>query len=359
MSLIFFDGFDQYNNFQDAVIKGGWSNWNSGAGGAGGYITNTVRVGTGAAIILDHASPYGGGADAAFLSYQTPTNEYGNTIYCGFALNLPYGASTYDFFRINAVGLGAAAQLRMHVFFITTTTYQLQLYRGATLLATGSSVLHVNSWRYVEFKVLIDPTSGVCECKIDSVVDFSFSGNTCDTGAHEVGGIVFVGNGGFFTGAQIDDFYLCNSLGTFNNTYLGEQRAEIMTPNADNTVAWVRNTGASNFSAVADPIGLPDENTTYVSSSTLNAKDEYDLTNITGITNVAGVKLVTRAERDNISPRTFKHGIKSGSIEQQVVHNLGIDYVNYIDIFETSDGGTTAFTPTTTNSLISTIEVSN
>lgn len=245
---------------------------------------------------------------------------------------------------------------------VLNSANKLELHLGlhsGTLLATGSTTLADGVFHYIEVKALIANSAGVFEVKIDGVVDATYTGDTQNAANNSVLGVTIGGYSGSGTGVPgyYDDFYILNNIGSTNNTYLGEQRCEIITPTSDSTVAWTRNTGASNFSAVDDAIGAPDDNTTYVSSSTTAQKDEYGLSDLTGVNAVAGVKLITRAEKDDANPLSLKTGIKSGATNQQVTHALGVGYANFIDLFETSDGASTAFTPTTVNSLLSTLEI--
>lgn len=344
--LLFFDGFDQYTTFPDLVLNG-WS-WqdNNFYGGAGP--TSTVRIGAGQSLQM--ATPiYGDNG----LGYQTAANHYGDSLYFGFALYMNISTDT-PFINIHAMGIRGPIQISIHVHYITSSTFILQAYRGTNLLVSGTTIFTVQTWRYVEFKVSVNNTTGIIECMVEGALDFTFTGNTMNNvGLNELGGVSFRS---ISAGYLIDDFYICDSTGSFNNMYLGEQRSEVMNPHSDYAITWSRNTGAANYLDIIDN-GAPDENATYVFSNTLGDRDEYGLTSISGVNTVAGVKLMTRATKDNVNPRAFKHGIKSGGVDQQKTYTLGMGYANFLDVFETSDGVSTAFTESTLNSLLSTIEV--
>lgn len=348
MSLLLFDGFDGYDTIPDMYTYGGWTN----AAYQNSVIDSTVRVGTGKCIKLIPASSV-----YATVKRPLPADHYGSDVYIGFALKLAAGSPTGGILSMNSSA--SNQQCYLNVLAVTSSTFNLCAYKGATLLATGTATINADTWNYVEIKVKVHNTSGIFDCKINGISDFTFSGNTRDSAASEFANITFTGttNTGNTVSTYVDDLYVCNSTGSVNNTYLGEMRAEIITPTSDSSVAWTHNTGTSNWSAVDDAIGAPDDDTTYVSSSTSAARDEYGLSDLTVVATVAGVKVVTRAEKDDANPLSFKHGIKSGATDQQVQYSLGVGYSNFIDIFETSDGATTAFTPTTVNSLLSTIEV--
>jgi hypothetical protein len=346
MALLHFDGFDGYDAAADLTNFGGWHTASDITFSA------TVRTGSGKSILLGATN---GALRGVFAAAQT-----GKTLYCGFAFNF------------TSVGGGAGTSASLFTLFETIAatnpqlsvkidkdTSKLQIVRGSTVLATGTTVLSVGTWRYVEIMMLIHASAGACEVKLDGISEVSVSAVNTSNAATTA--VPYFGWGfsttGYAVAGYYDDMYILNADGAANNTYLGEQRCQIMTPTSDSTVAWTRNTGASNFSAVDDTIGAPDDDTTYVSSSTSTQKDEYGLSDITTVGAVAGVKLVTRAEKDDANPLSFKAGIKSGATDQQITHTLGVGYANFIDLFETSDGASTAFTQTTVNSLLSTIEV--
>lgn len=342
MSLIFFDGFDGYDAAADLTAFGGWAAVTAAP-------SSTVRLGAGKSIVTVFTSSY---------ANKLLADQAGNTLFAGFAFarnEVGNGASMLHFDNTSALN---SSQCTLSL----NSANKLELHLGThagPLLATGSATLADGVFYYLEVKALIANTSGVFEVRIDGVVDATYTGDTQNAANNSVLAVTLGGYAANNSGVAgyYDDFYVLNSVGSANNSYLGEQRCEIMTPTADSAVAWTRNTGASNFSAVDDAIGAPDDDVTYVSSLTSLQKDEYGLSDLTGVNTVAGVKLVTRAEKDDANPLSLKTGIKSGATDQQVVHALGVGYANFIDLFETSDGASTAFTPTTVNSLLSTLEI--
>ncbi|MGZ4954143.1 MAG: hypothetical protein ACXV8Q_03435 [Methylobacter sp.] len=338
MSLLFFDGFDGYDAVGDLTAFGGWASTNAQTS-----ISSAVRTGAGKSAALINSST---GQMDKLLPEQS-----GKTLYLGFAFCNTTAANSSQILRVsNSAG---ATQIKLHV----NSTNKLEVQNASgTILKAGTTTLLTNVWYYVELKILVASSGGICDCKLGGVSEFTFLGNTQSQATNSVMHVAFDNFGSMGT-YLVDDLYILNSDGSANNTYLGEQRCEIITPTSDSAVAWTRNTGTSNWDAVNDAIGAPDDDTTYVSSSTTTQRDEYGLSDLSGVNAVAGVKLVTRAKKDDVNPRSFKHGIKSGATDQQVTYALGVGYGNYIDIFETSDGAGTAFTATTVNSLLSTLEV--
>jgi len=152
--------------------------------------------------------------------------------------------------------------------------------------------------------------------------------------------------------------YICNNVGTINNTYLGEVLCLRLPPTADVAAGFSRNAGASNYLAIDDVLGAPDDATTYVYSSVVTTRDEYALTDVGSTDIIYGVKVNTRAQKDAVNPKSFKHGIKTGANQQSSANILLTQgYLNYQDIYESSDGAGTAWTPTTLNAAVSFLEV--
>lgn len=347
MSLLFFDGFDGYDAAADLTSFGGW------ASTATVSLSSSVRVGSGKSMVVGTSA--GGTLGSAI--FMLASDKYNTDLFIGFALNLAgsQNSATLLFFN-NSAGV---EQCSLHISQLSSTTYKLVARRSTIVLAAGTTVLSAGAAYWVELKLKINDTTGIFDCKIEGIPEFTFSGNTRSSASLEMKGFKFssISPSNVATGYFIDDLYVCDSAGSQNNTYLGEVRAQIIKPSSDSSVAWTPNAGASNWDAVDDNIGAPDDDTTYVSSSTPGTKDEYGLSDLSGVNAVAGVRLVTRAKKDDANPRSFKHGIKSGSTDQQVTYALGIGYSKFIDIFETSDGAGTPFTATTVNSLLSTLEV--
>jgi hypothetical protein len=337
MSLLFFDGFDQYSNGSDLVNYGGWSLLDTTT-----TLTTSPRVGTGKYLDCNLWTGTG-------LKYTFSSDQSGNTLYIGMAFKVTTLADNMPFLSISG---------QCTIYIVQSgANWKFEARRGTTVLATSSVITYSGTWVYLEFKVLVNTTTGIVELKIDNTTAFTFTGNTQNNGSASVTYILFPNHGNISGHYGLDDLYICNSTGSANNTYRGEQLAEFCIPSGDSTVAWAKNSGTFNYQAVDDPLGAPDDDTTYVYSNTSGQKDEYTLTDLSNVLSVVGVKLITRAEKDNTGALSLKTGIKSGATDQQVTHSLPIGYVNFIDIFETSDGAGTAFTATTVNSLLSTIQI--
>jgi len=345
MSIIFYDGFDGYDDINDLLNYGGWVTQTNCT------ISSTVRIGTGKSLYINHF-------DQRFICYQFATAQTDKTLYVGFAMRkISTPDSNREFFSLLKTASSHATQ---QISIGVNKDNKLIMLRGSTVIGTGTATLANSVWYYIEAKMLVHGSTGKFEIYLNGVAEISeFTGNTMGQSTTDVEGFC-LGSASTNTNvaAMVDDLYICNSETSINNTYLGEQIIQILTPTSDSSVQWARNTGASNYSAVDDPVGAPDDATTYLYDSTTGHKDEFGLSDLSGsVGAVNAVKVITRAQKDDANAKSFKAGIKSGATNQQVSHFLGIGYTNFFDVFETSDGGSTAWTATTVNAALSTIEV--
>jgi hypothetical protein len=106
-----------------------------------------------------------------------------------------------------------------------------------------------------------------------------------------------------------DDFYVCDGTGTVNNTFLGDVKVALAMPNAVGRISqWTRTGGTSsgNYTAV-DEIP-PDDDTSYVSSSTVGQIDSYKFASIGTPAAIVAVQLVASARKDDSGTRVLGLG---------------------------------------------------
>jgi hypothetical protein len=339
--MLFFDGFDGYDAVSDLTSFGGWSN---GFNGNGDSISTAVRVGSGKCFKVGNNQ----GIKLIFSANQST-----KTIYAGFAYKPAVSGNGNSICEFEN---GTEAILSL----VLNATNNLEIRRGnyfGTVLGTGSMAFSTSSWGYIEIKAFVENTVGKVEVLVNGIVDIAeYTGDTQYAATDSVASFTVGGRNSGIIG-YYDDFYILNSDSSINNTYLGEVVINRLAQTGDSSIAFTRNTGATNYEAVGDLVGAPDDSTTYVYATTSGTRDEYTLSNTVSANTIYGVKINTRAQKDDVNPKSFKNGIKTGATQQDVTHSLGIGYTNYIDIFETSDGGTTLWTPTTLDAAVSTIEV--
>ncbi|MEA3242331.1 MAG: hypothetical protein U9Q19_02685 [Pseudomonadota bacterium] len=147
---------------------------------------------------------------------------------------------------------------------------KLNLYRGTylgTLLASGTTILTVGTWFYIELKCYMDDTNGEYELRING--NSEFSANTVDTrddpDSNYASRVTFYNP--YDTGdTYLDDIYILGDTANTAGGFLGDVSIETVMPNANGTQAdFTRSAGASDWELVDE---VPASDTDYLYSST-------------------------------------------------------------------------------------------
>ena len=204
MALIFFDGFDHYSQWDGFAGR----KWDVGsiAGIYGGRFE-------GQAI-----STYTGGVLKAVNNIPT--------IVFGAALKIfDYGGSL-SWLRFMD---GTIAQLEVSIDNITG---KFHFYSNGTLLGTSSSAPPVGLWFYFEVKVGFGGIGGV-ECRVNGTTIFTTSASCNGSGSGVCKQLVIRSRETFDTHPMVvDDFYLLDTTGGFNDDFLGEVRVQTRYPDS-------------------------------------------------------------------------------------------------------------------------------
>jgi hypothetical protein len=323
MALLFIDGFDHYSTSE---MEHKW------------------HLQTGSPTIASSSGRNSTGAlSATTTGYLTRWfDEAKYTITCGFAWQQSANA-TGTMFSIctstntqNVISLGINTS---NQFTVTSTS----------LLGTTTFVASNNLFHYIEFQVFLDNTNGSYELRVDGDTKLSDSGvDTIGTGTTPIGF-----NLGRISGSNylIDDFYILDDVGSDNVDFLGDVRVETIFPSAvGNTTNFSVTGAATNHEAVDD--ATPDDDTSYVSSSTVTDKDTYDFdTLVTTSGTVYGVQSNLWARKDISGDRTFRDVIRSGGTDYTGnSKNPGIDYQYFVDMHENNPNGDVDWTISSVNS---------
>jgi hypothetical protein len=238
MALIFLDGFDKYRRIASALYGGDWNT----------YLNITPQNGT---SFTDGA--YQGDAFVTFQDsglYKSLPGNY-KTIIWGLRFYIP-GPLLNAFAVI--VGDGMTNQMTVRV----NSSGFIEIRRGSqggpvfglqasTLLDTSTTSISIGTWHYLEAKITIDNTTGAYDVYLDG--DLIISNTNQDT---QVTGNAYVNSFLFFAvdfqnGARVDDLYIFDDSGDFNNDVVGDVVVETQFPASDASVQF--SVGASAFGA--------------------------------------------------------------------------------------------------------------
>lgn len=268
MALLWCDGFDHYgtgSTGRDNMLDGPYAQV-SGAGVSPSSArprtgTSHLRIGFG----TDHFIRRVFGADKVEVGIG----------YAFFIPSLPMSNNQHYFavFRDNANNSQCSITL--------TTTGQLRFHIGqaGTVIAETGVVISTGAYNHFEAKVRIGDEDGSCEIRINGVTVLDVAGVdtknlTTDTVAQVVIGFPILSPNA--STWDVDDLFCWDTLGPFNNDFLGDRQVHTLFPNEDTLAAdWQRNSESTDFGQIDEV--TPDDDTTYVAADTPGDISEYGL----------------------------------------------------------------------------------
>jgi hypothetical protein len=289
--LLFFDGFDHCTGNTVAML----TKWASSIGAADPHASG-ARTGpaglwmtSGAADLLSKAFPASGG----FL--------------IGFALkNTAAGWGARDLLQVREGGT-------VHLTIYSDGAGHLAVTRNGTVLATGATVLSLNSFHYIEFKGVIHDSAGSYTLRINEAVELSASGiDTRNAGATGQWDRLYLGAAS--AGYAVDDLYVCDLSGASHNDFLGAVKVETLLPESGNgaNVGLTPSTGTDHGALVDEN---PPNTTDYNGSATVGAKDTYTYPSLTLAGAVLAVQTNLYAAKSDAGTRTVCAVVRTGGTD--------------------------------------------
>ncbi len=154
---------------------------------------------------------------------------------------------------------------------------------------TADDFITADTWYRFELRHLVDGSAGELELRIYLGDSLTALDTLLITGEDTLPGAgvaaIRLGKGSGSSSGLVysyDDVGINNSTdaGDGQNTWLGPAKTFLMVPIQDSPeeIAWTPSTGTDNYALVDDLPGNPDDDTTYVSTSTINLEDWYRVT---------------------------------------------------------------------------------
>jgi hypothetical protein len=249
MAVIFMDGFDWYTT-ADYLKR--WTGVSS--------VTPTI------------SAQYGRNGQGLMMNAQS------GYVYKSFGTNYTAGLMGV------AVYLGATQQAQLFSIFDGTTeqcsirlngSNVITVNQGSTVKATGSTVLSLNTWYYIEFKFTINGSTGVAQVKLNGAAEIASTSSLDLTGTanNYFNGIAL--NRPNAGSPQFDDIYVLDTTTGSNTDFLGPIQVVARYPNGNgNSSSWTPN-GGTNMGCVSEQ--FQDGNGSFVQSSTANQIDTYTM----------------------------------------------------------------------------------
>lgn len=207
-------------------------------------------------------------------SYIIPYNTY-------IQRNLPYSMSeVYLKFRYNTYNGNARRIMslyndgtrQIHLARDSTTGF-LTIYRGSTLIATGSTAINTGVSHLIELRYLIDDSTGVIQVKLNGSTsyDINYSGDTNVSGG--IVNYIRFGYDNIGSGYENTYFYL-DDIGIDDSTWIGPTSICVITPSAAGNYTNFTPLSGNNYENVNS---IPPSDSTYVYTNTTGTIDSYTM----------------------------------------------------------------------------------
>lgn len=319
MSVLFFDGFEGY---QTADLTKRWTQ-------ASGTISASYKRNGAQGILLNNVT----GVSKTVGPATATAGVMGAGLY--------WDANNTGYIE---VGNGAGVQFRV---IRATADGTLNIYRGggSTLVATSAGALALDTWYHVEVKWTLDNTTGTIEVKVNGAPFVDYTGDTMQqTAATWTFVQILAGN---VNTVWVDDFYICDQDGGVNDDFLGDCIVETLYPDGNGTNSEFDGSDGNqvdNYALVNESSSdFPDENTTYVSSSTVGERDTYAYGALTPATaTILATQTAICATKTAAGTRTYTDVVKlSGGSEDDGSTTVGPSISSYsygLFVRETKNG---------------------
>lgn len=344
MAVVLFDGFDFYTqstfNGFGIPLSSRWTVVSIPSTGVG--YTTGGRYGSGRCIRVPSVT-------GTAMNARINLGANYTTVAFGFAVRLDNAALW------GAAGSGQSCWIFNDSALLNQLQFNIDgngnwvVWRGGTTnLGTSSGrPLLTATWHYVEAEIVISDTVGSVKMWVDDTQVMNLTGiDTCATANVNVASLTLYISTASSSAQQFDDLYVTDG------TRLGEQVVIPLRPNADTAQKdFTPNSGATNYTQVDDT--STDNDTTYVSSSTLGARDYYDLENLPSYAvTPKGVNTFISARKVDAGARYLRVNLKSSSsLASSSDLILATGYDTRIMTTWTDPNGGGAWTTTAINAL--------
>lgn len=207
---------------------------------------------------------------------------------------------------------------------------------GTTLGTSATGILSQNVWNFIEVQGFIDASVGTVTVRVNGAAVLTLTGKNTKAGANASTSKIVLGTGTAPPNC-IQDVYLADSTGSYNNTFLGDIRISTYNAAGAGTAGLNQYTpvGAATVWQAVDNV-TPDDDTSYASDATPTDRMSvtYAPSAVTG-TVVAAIH-VSRVRKDDVGTRTVAQKVTSNGVDATgPTISLGTTYKYYTQILET------------------------
>ena len=244
----------------------------------------------------------------------------------------------------------------LHLAIFRNASGLLEVRRGGTggtLLGTGTTTLVASTWYHLQVRATIATSGGICQVRLNgaSSNEIDVSGNTKNGGTNSSIDAVYTST--YTTGYRAADWYISDTSGSLNTSWLGDCRAVSLLPTGNgNTSDGANSAGnsTSNYSYVDD---APFASADYVGVTTTGAGDTYAMADVPAATSsVKGIQTTLFAAKSDAGTKSIKPRIRSGGTTYVgSATALGTSYTSIQEIRETDPATSAAWTASGVNAI--------
>lgn len=336
MALLFFDGFAT----NDLTTK-----WDAGSAINGGVNTTTPRVTGGSWVVLYNSS-----------LFKTITAS--SKVIVGYGVYCNSGNS-------NALLFYGDSGATTHITVMRNTTGRIEIRRGTTagtLLATGTTVIPLTQWFYMEASVTISDTVGEVHVRLNGAGsdEVSYTGDTKNGGTNTTIDRVAYSTVTGAANVWITDFYICDDTGSApNNTFLGDVTVRTLSPNGNGNSSQLLGSDGNSTDNYLLVDEKPFSSTDYTGSATTGQKDTYALSDLpASVTTVYGVNVNANMLKSDAGAASARMVIRTGSTDYGgSTRALSTGALTYHEFYEQNPNTSTFWTPANVDGLEAGMEV--
>jgi len=244
----------------------------------------------------------------------------GSTLIMGIAIKrvsvvpLSDGHVYNEYLTFFSAGAGSTPQITVT---LDSTGTELQIRGGDyndTVLATSAFNQVVGDWYYLELKIVFN-SSGSVEMKIDGSVVASATGVNTDIGETGTCGYIELGANSSYHLEHIDDWYICDATGSYNNTYLGDVWVKVAVPTSDGVDQdFAYSTGSDGYALVDE---IPPAAADYVVGDAVGERFSVGVTASDDGRSIFGIVVNQIDLNTDAGTRGFKQFVNNAATEVQ------------------------------------------
>jgi len=266
----------------------------------------------------------------------------GNIFIAGFAIRWDALAANMT---VIAVADTSFSTSRVHIVGNLAGTISARIGGiGGTLLGTTTWVAVVDTWYYLEVKIIFDTTNGSVEIRVTDAPGLAYDVILNISGIDTTNGGGTTWHTYFFnhTAADYDDLYICDGEGDYNNDFLGDCISEWLVAQSDAGAegagfnAGLTPSTGTNHGALVDD-ATPNGDTDYNAGTTAGVKDTYHVPSITSVGAIRGAQVRSYAKKMEHVTKTVCAVVRTGGADydgESVHPTTAYEYLS--DIFETN-----------------------